>query len=45
MTPRVSVIIPIHNAAAWLATCLDSILAQSFQEFEIVCRMGDPLGA
>ena len=37
MTPRVSVIIPIHNAAAWLATCLDSILAQSFQEFEIVC--------
>ncbi|MCM1500956.1 MAG: glycosyltransferase family 2 protein [Clostridium sp.] len=33
---NVSVIVPIYNSAATLRTCLDSILCQSFQEYEII---------
>lgn len=35
--PLVSVIIPVFNIAEYLPRCLDSLTAQSFQEFEIVC--------
>ena len=35
--PKISVIIPIYNAEPWLAGCLDSVLAQSDQDFEIIC--------
>ena len=31
---KISVIIPIYNNAAYLPQCLDSLLAQSFQDFE-----------
>ena len=31
---KISVIIPIYNNAAYLPKCLDSLLAQSFQDFE-----------
>jgi glycosyltransferase involved in cell wall biosynthesis len=34
--PIVSVIVPCYNAARYLPVCLDSILNQTFQSFEIV---------
>jgi glycosyltransferase involved in cell wall biosynthesis len=34
--PRVSVLIPTYNRAALLCEAVDSVLAQSFQDFEIV---------
>lgn len=36
MGPRVTVIVPVYNGAATIAAALDSILAQSFTDFEIV---------
>lgn len=36
MGARVSVIVPVYNGAATVAAALDSILAQSFTDFEIV---------
>ncbi len=36
MTPRVSVCIPSYNYAIYLPETLDSILAQTFQDYEIV---------
>ena len=32
--PKISVIIPVYNNVAFLPQCLDSLLAQSFQDFE-----------
>ena len=37
MTPSISIIVAVHNAEKTLARCLDSILAQQFHNFEIVC--------
>lgn len=34
--PLVSVIIPVHNVIAYLATCLDSVLNQDYQNLEII---------
>lgn len=34
---RVSVIVPVFNAAPYLRRCLDSLLAQTLKEIEIVC--------
>lgn len=36
ITPLVSVLLPVYNAAPWLADCLDSLLAQTLPDFEIV---------
>jgi glycosyltransferase involved in cell wall biosynthesis len=35
--PKVSVVIPMYNAAAYLQECLDSVLAQTFRDFEVIC--------
>jgi glycosyltransferase involved in cell wall biosynthesis len=36
MGVRVSVIVPLYNKSLWIDRCLDSILGQTFQDFEIV---------
>jgi len=37
MSPDISVILPVYNMERYLGFCLDSILAQSFGSFEILC--------
>lgn len=34
---KVSVVIPCYNAATYLRKCLDSVLEQSYSNFEVVC--------
>ena len=34
---EISVIIPIYNAEKFIARCLESVLRQSFQSYEIIC--------
>jgi glycosyltransferase involved in cell wall biosynthesis len=36
MTPRVSVIIPAHNASVSLAETLDSVIAQTYEDWEAI---------
>src|SRR5438034_340060 len=33
---RISVIVPLYNKAPYIRRCLDSILAQTFRDFEII---------
>lgn len=35
--PKVSIIIPIYNAEAYLKNCLESAVNQSFKDIEIIC--------
>jgi glycosyltransferase involved in cell wall biosynthesis len=43
VSPRVSIIIPAYNTAHLIGACLDSVLAQTFQDFEtIVVNDGSP---
>lgn len=35
--PRVSVIVPVHNSEKYLEECLDSILAQTERDIEVIC--------
>lgn len=36
-TPRVSMVMPVFNGARYLAAALESVLAQDFQDFELIC--------
>lgn len=36
MKPKVSVIVPVYNAERFLARCVDSILSQTFKDFELI---------
>lgn len=49
---EISIIVPVYNVEKYLETCLDSILAQTFTDFEVICmddgstdRSGDILDA
>ena len=35
-TPLISIIVPVYNAEAYLNRCIDSILEQSIQDFEVI---------
>ena len=34
---KVSVIVPVYNQAPYLAECLDTVLAQTLRDIEVVC--------
>jgi glycosyltransferase EpsH len=36
VSPLVSILLPAYNVAPWISTCLDSLLAQDFIDFEII---------
>ena len=35
-TPKISVIVPVYNVEKYLSRCIDSILAQTFTDFELL---------
>lgn len=35
--PKISIILPVYNTAKFLAKCLDSLINQTFNDFEIIC--------
>jgi glycosyltransferase involved in cell wall biosynthesis len=35
--PKISVIVPVYNVEQFLRECLDSILNQTFTDFEVIC--------
>ena len=35
--PLISIIIPVYNVERYLPECLDSLLAQTYQNFELLC--------
>ena len=35
--PKISVIVPVYNVENYLAQCLDSIINQTFMNFECIC--------
>ena len=37
MKPLISVVIPVYNTEQYLSRCLDSALAQTFHDFELIC--------
>ena len=34
--PQISVIVPVYNTEQYLRQCLDSILCQTFSDFELI---------
>lgn len=35
-SPKISIIIPIYNAEKYLCRCVDSIIVQTFTDFELL---------
>lgn len=36
MIPKISVVVPVYNVESYLGRCVDSILEQTYQDFEII---------
>ena len=36
MNPQISIIVPVYNGERYLHECIDSILNQSFTDFELI---------
>lgn len=36
MNPEVSVVVPVYNVEKWLPKCIDSILCQTYKDFELI---------
>ena len=36
MKPKISIIVPVYNVESYLVRCIDSILNQSFKNFELI---------
>lgn len=36
LSPEITVIIPVYNSAAYIENCLESIVNQSFTNFEVI---------
>ena len=34
--PTISVIVPVYNAEKWISRCLESIIKQTFKNFEVI---------
>ena len=34
--PNISIIIPVYNAESWLRCCLESVVSQTFDDFEVI---------
>lgn len=37
MATKISIIIPVYNSGKYLSQCIDSILNQTFRDFELIC--------
>lgn len=37
MNPQISIILPCYNVALYIDRCIESLLNQTFQDFEIIC--------
>lgn len=35
--PKISIIVPVYNAEKYLANCLDTLIGQTYENFEIIC--------
>lgn len=36
LKPKISIVVPVYNVAKYLKRCIDSILAQTFSDFEVI---------
>ena len=34
--PKISVVVPVYNGEKYLGQCIDSILSQTFRDFELI---------
>ena len=35
-TPKISIIVPVYNVEKYIRRCIDSILNQTFKDFELI---------